>query len=188
MDIQHVRLGDHYHRFLYYHCVALLEQAARSKTYRPGLKVFTLVVLTSGDRHKTDISIIDFDPKNLKGNPLNEIPHKIIYICPKYANEETPPQLREWMNAIEDTLDEEVDETKYRPVIRHIFDLIETSQVTPVEGAKMKEEEAKEELLEEKINTGKLEIAQNMLEEGLTVELISKVTGLTVEQIKELQV
>ena len=95
VDIQHQRLGDHYDRFLYYHCVALLEQAARSKTYRPDLRVFTLVVLTSGDRHKKDIAVIDFDPKDRAGNGLNEISHKVIYICPKYADEKTPPQLRE---------------------------------------------------------------------------------------------
>jgi hypothetical protein len=52
VDIQHARSIDHYDRFLYYHCVALLEQIAHSKDYHPALKVYTLVVLTSGDRHK----------------------------------------------------------------------------------------------------------------------------------------
>lgn len=28
-----------------------------------------VVVLTSGDKHKTDLAIIDFDPKDLQGNP-----------------------------------------------------------------------------------------------------------------------
>ena len=64
VDIQHVRFLDHYHRFLHYHCAALLDQVVHSQDYRPRLKVFTLVILTSGDRHKEDISIIDFDPKN----------------------------------------------------------------------------------------------------------------------------
>ena len=65
VDIQHIRFPDHYHRFLHYHCAALLDQVVNLKDYQPKLKVFTLVVLTSGDRHKEDISIIDFDPKNL---------------------------------------------------------------------------------------------------------------------------
>jgi hypothetical protein len=81
VDIQHARTTDHYDRFLYYHCIALLEQIANAENYRPSLKVFTIVVLTSGDRHKTDISVTDFDPHNLQGHPLHEIPHKIELVA-----------------------------------------------------------------------------------------------------------
>ena len=87
VDIQHVRNPDHYRRFLHYHCAALLEQVANSKDYCPKLNVFTIVVLTSGDKHKTDISHIDFDPKNRYEQPLGEISHKILYLCPKYVTE-----------------------------------------------------------------------------------------------------
>ncbi len=194
VDIQQ-QYPDHYDRFLYYHCIALLEQAARSKTYRPDLTVYTLVVLTSGDWHKTDMAFIDFDPKNRKGTPLGEIFHKVIYICPRYANEETPPALREWMEAIVDTFDEEVDETKYRPEIRHVFDLIETSHVTPEENARMKEQEGQSQKvkdLEDQISKskeeGQKEIVQNMTKTGLTIEQIAKFTALTVEQITKLLV
>ena len=71
VDIQHVRYGDHYDRFLHYHCAALLEQVTSSKDYRPNLRVFTIVVLTSGDRHQVDMATIDFDPKDRQGNPLS---------------------------------------------------------------------------------------------------------------------
>ena len=78
VDIQHVRTCDHYDRFLYYHCVALLEQIAKAENYRPPLKVFTVVVLTSGDRYQTPVSITDFDPHDLEGRPLHALPHKVI--------------------------------------------------------------------------------------------------------------
>ncbi len=93
VDIQHKRLPDHYHRFLYYHCIAMIETAAGSEDYSPGLSVYTIVVLTSGDRHKKDIGIIDFDPRDTEGKPFGEIPHKVMYVCPKYANEKTPARL-----------------------------------------------------------------------------------------------
>ncbi len=195
VDIQQQRYPDHYDQFLYYHCIALLEQAARSKTYRPDLTVYTLVVLTSGDWHKTDMAFIDFDPKNRKGTPLGEIFHKVIYICPCYANEETPPALREWMEAIVDTFDEEVDETKYRPEIQHVFDLIETSHVTPEENARMKEQEGQSQKvknLEDQISKSKdekaKEIARNMLSDGEDKAKIIKFTGLTIDQINKLSV
>jgi len=55
VDIQHRRYADHYHRFLHYHCAALLEQAVNAK----------------------------------------------------YLNDETPEAWREWLFAINDSLDEE---------------------------------------------------------------------------------
>ncbi len=184
VDIQHDRLTDHYDRFLYYHCAAMLELTARSETYRSQIRVYTLVVLTSGDKHQTDIATIDFDPKDLKGNPLKEIFHKIIYICPKYVTAETPAAYREWLQAIDDTLDEEVDETQYtNPAIRKVFDCIEESRVTPQDRAKMKDEAARKETIDEKTK----EIAGNMLQKGkYTHEDIAEATGLTIAQVNEL--
>jgi hypothetical protein len=46
-----------------------LEQVASAKNYHPKLTVYTIVVLTSGDRHKVDRATIDFDPKDPDGNP-----------------------------------------------------------------------------------------------------------------------
>ena len=164
VDIQHERYEDHYDRFLHYHCEALLEQISSSESYRHHLKVFTLVVLTSGDRHKKDISIIDFDPKDLKGNGLGEIPHKIIYICPKYMNKETPEPYSEWMRAIEDSLDGVVEESEYASsAIRKVFQHIEKDRVSPYDRAKMFDEYNLE---EQRLKTKK-EGLQEGLEQGL---------------------
>ena len=208
VDIQHVRFPDHYHRFLHYHCAALLEQIVYSKDYRPDLKVFTLVILTSGDRHKKDITITDFDPKDLEGNPIGEIDHKIIYICPKYLNKKlTPRQCHEWMEAIEDSLDEQIDESKYtHPEIQHVFELIEKDKVTPQERAKMFDEYSMEAVKQEKIQKikddakeeGKKEAEQNARAEKeesihrllslgtLTEEQIAQTMGLSLERVKSL--
>ncbi len=184
VDIQHVRYPDYYHRFLYYHCVALTEMIASSKNYMPELKVYTLVVLTSGDKHKKDIGIIDFDPVDLKGNKFSEIPHKVIYICPKYVNDETPKSYREWMLAIDDSLDEQIDESQYtRPEILKIFNLIEKDLITPKEYAAMKDEYSQQELLKEQCE----KIAMNILKLGtVSDEQIAEATGLTLQEIEKL--
>jgi hypothetical protein len=184
IDIQHARSTDHYDRFLYYHCVALLEQIASSKNYHPNLQVFTIVVLTSGDRHKTDISITDFDPHDLAGNPLHEIPHKILYLCPKYANDVTPEPYREWLRAIDDTLDEEVDETQYhRKEIQKLFSHILKDQISPEERARMIDEYTQEELDATLIEDTKSEIAQALLKKDMEYEFIAETTGLSLEVI-----
>jgi hypothetical protein len=141
VDIQHVRYGGHCHYydgFLHYHCVAILEQVAKAEDYRPKLQVYTIVVLTSGDKHKTDVAISDFTPRDLQGNKLDETEHKIIYLCPKYVTDATPEPYREWLRAIDDTLDGEVDESQYsRDVIQQVFEHIEQDKVSPQEQARM---------------------------------------------------
>ena len=184
VDIQHDRYPDHYHRFLHYQCAAILEQVVNSYDYRPSRKVFTLVVLTSSDKHQTDIAVIDFDPHTLQGKPLGEIRHKVIYICPKHVTDNTPEPYREWLLAINDSLDEEVDETRYtRPEIQRVFEYIEKDRITPEERAELFDEHGRDGMIQEKHE----EIAQNFLKLGtVTVEQIAQATGLTLERVKEL--
>lgn len=184
VDIQHVRYADHYDRFLHYHCAALLEQVASSEDYRPNLKVFTIVVLTSGDRHKVDIATIDFDPKDRYGNPLNEISHKILYVCPKYVTDDTPEPCREWLLAITDSLDEEVNEMAYQhPEIQHIFKLIGKDLISPKERAKMKDEYSLGLVQNDKSRKKTLEIARKMLSKEYDLIEISELTGLSSEEL-----
>ena len=208
VDIQHRRLPDHYQRFLYYHCAALLEQVVKCNDYRPKLKVFTIVVLASADRHKTDVSVIDFDPKNLKGEPLGEIDHKLIFLCPKYLSEDTPSEYKEWLEAIQDSLDEEVDESHYsNPEIQRIFKMIEKDKITPEERARMFDQHANEEFeqdifdkwqeaeqeadklrknqhkLEKKV---KIETASNLKSLDIPNEQIASATGLSLDEIRKL--
>lgn len=200
VEIQHVRYGDHYDAVLHYHCAAILEQIASSENYRPARAVYTIVVLTSGDRHQADWAVIDFDPKTRGGKALGEIPHKIIYLCPKYADENTPPALREWLRAIDDTLDKTVDESQYQnPQIQRVFAAIENNLVSPQERFIMIEEYNREQLkLQEQAEArqegekkGKQEekfsIARAMLTKGLDVTLIADITGLSREELAELR-
>lgn len=208
VDIQHERYADHYDRFMHYHISAILEQVANAQNYRPRMTVFTIVVLTSGDRHQKDISITDFDPKDLQGKPLGEMGHKIIYLCPKYVNDKTPEPFRTWMLAIQDTLDEEVDESIYKSsIIRKVFNYIERSSITPLERAKMFDEYNRELLYEDKrtegikegredgikegreegIKEGERKTAGTMKKKGYPIEEISELTGLSVDEIVSIE-
>ncbi|NEX18479.1 MAG: hypothetical protein C1943_18230 [Halochromatium sp.] len=187
IDIQHVKLPDHYHRFLHYHCAAILEQVATAKDYHPPLQVLTLVVLTSGDRHQVEYASIDFDPKDLKGQPLGEIAHRVIYLCPKYVSDATPEPYREWLQAIADSLDEEVDESAYHnPLIHKIFGLIARDGLTPQDRARMKDEYSYEAIGRDQFEKGEAKgkaetqtmIARQMLAHGLAPDAIAQLTGV----------
>jgi hypothetical protein len=199
VDIQHRRYADHYHRFLHYHCAALLEQAVSAKDYRPALAVYTIVVLTSGDKHGRDMSMIDFDPKDRHGQGLGEIPHKIVYLCPKYLNDETPEAWREWLFAINDSLDEQVDETHYhKPCVQKILTSIQKNTLTPEDLARMKDEYSEEELRREEWDAAEkrglekgehnkaLEIARNLLD-ILEDATIAQKTGLSEAEVSALR-
>lgn len=159
--------------------------------YQPRVQVITLVVLTSGDKHRKDVSTIDCDAKDLQGNALGEIPHKVYYLCPKYADETTPSPYREWLLAIDDTLDGVVNENDYQnPQIRRIFDLIEQDHITPKERARMFDEHGDQQYLEEKIRNReiavKAKIAKAMVTEGFTYATIAKVTQLSEAEVTQL--
>ncbi|MFN8486337.1 MAG: hypothetical protein U0350_02020 [Caldilineaceae bacterium] len=187
VDIQHVRYPDHYAAFLHYHCAAILEQVAKAENYRPNLAVYSIVVLTSGDKHGVDVATIDFDPKTRMNKGLGEIPHKVFYLCPKYANAETPPALREWLRAIDDTLDEQVEERDYQhPQIRRIFDLIVQDAISPEERARMFEEYNREQLKQDELEQQKRTIASSLLAQGIDVTVIAMATGLSAEEIAAL--
>jgi predicted transposase/invertase (TIGR01784 family) len=172
--------------------------------YCPNTTVYTIVVLTSGDeRNQCDVAVIDFDPKTLDGKALNEIKHKVIYLCPKYMNERTPVVYREWLRLIEDSLDNSVDEsTYYLSEIEKVLAHIEEDGITPQERARMIEESyienAREESLKEGIEKGielgmekgeqrkTIELAKAMCQEGFDIQTIAKITGLTEAEILSL--
>ena len=204
VDIQHAKNADHYDRFLHYHCVAILEQVAKSYDYKPPLVVYTVVVLTGKDRHKKDILITDLRPRELSGEPVDETEHKIIYLNPKYTTNRTPEPLREWMQAIADSLDEKVDESKYqRDIVRRVFSLIEKDMISPEERAKMIEEYHLEEGkrtafsegvekgvkkgLEEGMKKEKIQTAKSLLLVGMDIAMICQVTRLTEAEVLALQ-
>ena len=196
VEIQHDRNDDHYDRFLHYHCVALLNQAKNAEEYRPKTTVYTIVVLTSGDRHQCDVSVIDFNPKRLNGTALNEFKHKVVYLCPKYVDENTPLLYQEWLRVINESLSRQVDESQYRLAeIQTALLRIEEDGITPDERALMIEEsysqKAEQRGIEQGIDEGKhtkaIEIAKNLLAMDLDIESIVRATGLTSVEIENLR-
>jgi len=170
VDIQHERLTDRYDRFLYYCCTAIIEQTANAKNYEPDLTVYTVVVLTSGDKYKKDIFTTDMTPKHRDGTLADETHHKIIYLAPKYVDDTTPEPIREWLRAIDDSLDEQVDEQNYqRPEIHQIFDVIQKRRVTPQEQRKIIAQNHQEEIKEKSLQNGIERGLEQGLEKGIEI-------------------
>ena len=181
--------------------IALIEQIKNCVNYKPNMNVYTIVVLTSGDKHKKDILIHDFRPQDLKGNYINETPHKIIYLAPKYLNDKTPKQYQKWLQIIKDSLTGLIDEDNYEndKITNDIFTAIKDDNINPTDAFKIIDEHSDAELMvdiknegiEEGIKKGisrgeknrNIEIAKLSLAQGLDIKTISSITGLTEEEI-----
>ncbi|MDD5228397.1 MAG: PD-(D/E)XK nuclease family transposase [Methylococcales bacterium] len=209
VEVQHqYSTDDHYDRFLHYHCVALLEQIENAKNYKPPLVVYTIVVLTSSDtKYREDVLTIDFDLKTKDGKGLNAIPHKMVFLCPRHVDENTPTAYREWLDVIFDSLDGSIDETLYhKSEVQKVVEHIQKSGISPEEKAQMIEEynweefkKKQEKILNDSIKRSKIEgkiegehakalaIAKNLLVKGLDVETIAETTGLTIKSVTELR-
>jgi predicted transposase/invertase (TIGR01784 family) len=209
VDIQHQHFSDHYHRFMHYHCAAILEQVSSAKNYSPALRVFTIVVLTSGNKHDSAIATVKFDPIDfLTQQPLGEIEHQVLYLTPKHVTASIPAPYHEWLQVIQDSLAEQVEETKYHnPMVLKILDLIQRDGLTPQDRARMKEEYGMEEVKQEEYKRGvtqgktqgitegiaqgerqmQLSLAKKLLQMGqLEIAEIAESTGLTVAEVKSL--
>jgi len=169
VDIQHQNFSDHYHRFLHYHCAAILEQVSSAKNYAPALRVFTIVVLTSGNKHNSAMATVTFDPIDfVTQRPLGEIQHKVLYLTPKHLNANIPEPYQEWLRAIKDSLEERVEESDYhQPMVLKIFDLIQRDGLTPQDRARMKDEYSLEEVKQEEYQKGKEQGISHLLSRQL---------------------
>lgn len=131
----------------------------------------TVVVLTSSDRYKADVVCIDFQPKDLHGKGVDNIFHQLLYLNAANINADTPEPYRQWLLAIQDSLDEKVEESLYsNQTIQEVFKIIEQSLVSPEDMARMKDEAAYEELQQEKLaealEQGRVEGLKMGIEQG----------------------
>ncbi|MFQ6040151.1 MAG: hypothetical protein ACE5PV_04780 [Candidatus Poribacteria bacterium] len=176
----------------------LIEQVKSRVGYRFEKTVYTIVVLTGVSKPKNpnvdfSIAISDFCPINERGKKIEVYGHRLVFLNPWLRNEQTPKNVNAWLELIEDSLDEQVDESRYRasPIFQKVIDEIKTDRIAPDELSKIKDEAAWEDVLraerEEARQEQKREIALSMLQAGISVDLISKTTGLQPEDIEALR-
>jgi predicted transposase/invertase (TIGR01784 family) len=161
VEIQHLKEQNFYDRFLYYHLIGLVEQVKSSKAYKFDHKVYTIVVLTSPPRKSEidfSVAISDFNPINEFSRKVEVYPHQLVFLVPRMINEHTPPRIRTWLEIILDSLDEEIDETRYRsPIFEQVIDAIKRENLSPEEFRILKDEESWEETLIEERSEGRVE-------------------------------
>ena len=190
VEIQHNYFDDHYDRFLYYHCTAIAEQARNSNNYKIDRQVYTIVVLTSGDRRcKEDWLESDFQLRSREGKAYSYLQHKLIFLSPKNLKNSTPEPYYSWLAAIADTLDQRVETSNYtNEIIQQIFDIIAEDGLTPEERAQLKDEYNWQQLSIANYERGEAnalkKVAVGMLQSAIPLEQIAFYTGLSVTELQ----
>ncbi|MCK5522601.1 MAG: Rpn family recombination-promoting nuclease/putative transposase [Thiomargarita sp.] len=222
VEVQHAHYSDSYERFFYDQCSTMVKTIASSDGYHFPMTVITIVFFTGKNSPSPDSGIVvqDFEAKDfVTGRLLDNVyqrQHRIIFVFTKdFAHADTPEPCREWMQAIDDSLDEKVNEKEYsNPSIQELFKVIEKEKITPEERARMKDEYNQENAEKQSFKKGKNEGWKNGKDEGLkegkekgmkegkekmkeaarnlkalgtlTMEQIASATGLTLKVVKAL--
>jgi len=172
--------------------------------YKINQTIYTIVVLTApnlitdeaGESVKEDIFISEVNPRNRKGQIVNFYGHQLIFLNPNFKSDDTPPALKDWFYLILESIKnpENPKINLQNQALKKAAELIEDDNLTPEERRAAKIAVATEEtrkIVEKQAKAeghleANLKTAQNMIDEGFEVEMISKMTGLDVETINKL--
>lgn len=199
VELQHVRDDESYDRFLYYHCIGLAEQIITSDSYKFPRTVYTLVVMTrwpADPRLQFGRAVGNIDPVTDEGKKLGVYEHRLVFVNARAPSSMLPAGLRSLMALVEDTLDGQVDETKYPDELsQRILRQIEKSKLTAEENATLKEEatweQAKRETAAEAETRGKADGLREGEERGkaeglrTAVETACELLGIEVTEARK---
>ncbi len=183
VEIQQVKEDDFFDRFLYYHLISMVEQVGGFKEYAFDRTVYTIVVLTSTPRDDSvsfSCAVSDMNPIDEHGRTVDVYPHRLVFLCPRQANEKTPARIKKWLDFIEDSLDGEMDANNYQDnVWQKIIGAIHNQTIDPEVLSEIKDEaawekakkrfakEAREDALKEGLEQGIEKGIEQGLERGL---------------------
>ena len=205
IEIQRVKYDYNFDRFLHDHMMAIAQLQKNSDDYKIKTTVYTIVVLTAsdmiedkdGETVEEDILLFDMNLHNLKGEVFNFYGHQLIFLNPNFKNDKTPPRIKDWLDLILESIEnpENPKINLKNKAIKKAAKLIADDNLTPEDRRAAKIAFATEEtrkIVEKKAKAegrteAHLETAQKMIAEGFEVEFISKMTGLDVETIHQLE-
>jgi predicted transposase/invertase (TIGR01784 family) len=208
IGIQRVDYDDHIDWFLHNFFMATAQLQQNAQEYKLDKTVYIIVVLTApykidkkDDRAIRDkVLIISFDLGNLADKNVPDYDHKITFQNHRYRDEDTPTNYRDWLDLFYESIHNpenynvNLDNEGIKKAVELIdFDRLDPSTVHLIKidaqrkvVRKMVEEEGIERGRKEGAEEEKVKIAKQLKANGVSIELISKSTGLSKEEIEKL--
>lgn len=204
VEIQRVDYDYYFDRFLHYHMMAIAELQRSAKEYRIEKTVYTIVVMTApykimqktGEPVIDEVMISSVDPRNLNDKVVNLYGHRLVFLNPHYVTEETPQKYRDWLELVYQSSHnpENFKVNLNNEGIRKVVELIDYDRLDPELIDQMKIDNQRKAMLkiienegyEKGKQEGKIEMVIKMKANGIGVEIISRMSGLSVEEIEKL--
>ncbi len=200
VEIQKVDYDYNFDRFLLYHNIALAELQRSSKEYKITKTVYTIVVITEpyrvkdrkGALIKNDILIHKSNFFTFDDEEVDIFPHKLFCLNPNYINAKTPQLVKDWLQLVSESIKhpDNYQVNQKNDGIKAVLRVIKEKRMTIQERTLAKQAEAaksKTQLIREEGERKKaLETAANLKKEGISVNIIAKCTGLSVEEINNI--
>ncbi len=207
IEIQKIDYDYNFDRFLHYFLTLISNQQKSASDYKFTQRVLGVVVFSrpyrfsqkDGQPVKDNVMIMDFNPRNLKGELIKLYDHNMIYLnaSKKYQNDYTPQNYQDWLDLFYASMKEPVNYilNLNNKGIAKVVNIIDYNKLDPITLQKMKQDESKKqmELLNDrdsrlegaKENT--IEIAKKMILDDMSNELICKYSDLSINEIEKLR-
>ena len=200
IEIQRVDYDYNFDRFLHYFMMAVAQLQKSAEEYTIDRTVYTIVVLTAPYKIdqknnrpiKDEVMITSVDPRNLDDKIVEVYGHKLIFLNHYYRKENTPPNYRDWLDLIYESIHNPDD---YHVNLNHkgikkAVELIEFERLSPEQLHQMKVDAQRKVVrkldLDKAVETRNKEIAKKMKKKGSEIDFISEITGLSTEEIEKL--
>ncbi len=201
VEIQRIEYDIHFDRFLHYFLMLIAEQQKGSKYYGIERTVYVIVVLTApykisdknGNPILDEVLLLKLNPQTLQGEVRDLYGHKFVCLNPNHPNEETPKEIRDWLDLIYESIHhpENPKLNTQNEGIKKAVELISFENLTPTERMHAKNKEGAKIVIATTKEQGKQEekndIAKKMILAGSIDEFIIQMTDLTIEKIQELR-
>jgi predicted transposase/invertase (TIGR01784 family) len=208
IEIQKIDYDYNFDRFLHYFLTTISNQQKKSDEYKFTQRVLGIVVFSRPYRFETknglpikdNVLIIDFNPRNLKGELVKIYEHNMVFLnaSKKYQNSDTPKNYQDWLDLFYASMKEPVNYklNLNNKGVAKVIDLINYDKLDGETLQKMKEDESRkvmEKLIERdsKIEGAKentIEIAKNLKKLGISIEVIAQSTKLSIQEIENIDI
>jgi hypothetical protein len=201
VEIQKVDYDYNFDRFLLYHNMAIAELQRSSKEYKASKVVYTIVVCTgkyvakerNGNAIEKDVLFHHSNLFDMEGNEVDVFGHKLIFLNHHYIKVATPEAYKDWLNLVKESIKnpENPNINLKNHGVKKVSELIDYEQLTPEERTESKNRHAAESARAAYTEAAQLEaaigIAKNLIALGLSDEVVSQGTQLTITQIQALR-
>jgi hypothetical protein len=142
--------------------------------------------------YRDEVLISSLNPKNLKGIERKifncaTVRHELIYLNPNYKGEDTPQNYRDWLELIYESIHnpESPKINTQNEGIKRVTEIVSYESISPEEWEKAKLEAARRKVIKLEREVERVENAINGIQKGYNNQIISDITGLTLEHIEE---